>query len=549
MSLVAQNITGVFDTDTSTLSAISTKDGRGLTPIALASMSAAVSSILLCGDSFSRIGDVTEAPAGFTPTGLITGLGVEGVEIANCLRPNATVVPLLWNASAQTLKFGSGDPVKITRSGVMIIPDVVPQQGVMVTLRIPELPTTDASLTIATSTARPDVGRRMLSLSNWFSIFDGQRHAVINISGGGQTLAACVTNLQYAKTQYKYAAVVLALGINDIGQALVFANPLAEMQRRFMAAYVEAVSCGVPCVGVFVPSNNRTETTAYSELVSKFNTWLSTIGRTLRGLEVVNLWDSMTNSDPSAITGRANYVDPADDLHPLSPAVQVAGYRLWQATQRLGLRGVDPFDSYPRGGASANNPGGNLITNPWQFGTAGTVSGANASGVASDSFGLANGSTALSALVGSKVSRSDTDYVDAPWQRMTVTSVTDSAFCTLTSTLLSGGPPPVAGDLVQILAEIQVDGDILCCDVRTQMVGAFGGLNPYLRSMFPDVGAIAIPMPIAKYRGVIATKPFVWPSGAAPTAPFFNVYTRNGTTGAKVDIGRVVFRRLLDVTQ
>lgn len=502
-----------------------------------------VPNILWLGDSFSRAGDVTECPSGTAPiTGTITGLSVQGHEIGACTLPNGTVRTLTYNAAAQTLKFGTGTPVALTRSGYILVPDAVANTGVYVSVRIPDLPATNGSLTTTSSTNRPDTGRTMLSCTAWFDLFNSARNNVINLSGGGQTMRSALTTVQYARSVYSYCAVVLALGVNDVTQCLAYADPLAEMQSRWTALVDVVQSGGAPVFSLLLPANNQTESTAYLELVDKFNRWLSRLSRP--GLVVVDAWSCMASADPAATAGRSGYINP-DDLHPLAPAVQLAMYRLWLAVDRYGLPASDPFVAYPRGIASAANPGGNLITNAWQFGSSGTVS-APATGVCSNNMTLSVGGVALSSLAGSKVASDPTDGIDSPWMTQTISSSTDNSFSSLTLTL-PGTVAPQAGDLVELIAEVRVNGDLLCTDFRTQAAGSFGGVNPFLRSMIPDLTHLATstPMPISQYQGVLRSAPFIWPAGGVPGSTQITTYARNGTSGAVAAVRRVGFRRVV----
>ena len=502
-----------------------------------------LANVLWLGDSFSRAGDVTECPSGTAPiTGTIAGISVQGHEIGACTLPNGTVRALTFSAAEQTLQFGTGTPVKLTRSGYILVPDSVANTGVYVSVRLPDLPTTNGSLTTTSSTNRPDVGRTMLSCTAWFDLFNSQRNNVINLSGGGQTLRSALTIAQYARSTYSYCAVVIALGVNDVTQCLAYSDPLAEMQTRW-TALADAVQTGAtPLFSLLLPANNQTESTAYLELVDKYNRWLSRLSRP--GLVVVDAWSCMTSSDPSATAGRSGYINP-DDLHPLAPAVQLGMYRLWLAVDRYGLPGSDPFIAYPRGIASASNPGGNLLTNAWQFGSGGTVS-APATGVCSNNMTLAVGGVALSSLAGSKVASDATDGIDAPWMTQTMSSSTDNSFSSLSFTL-PGTVAPQAGELVEMIAEIRVNGDLLCMDMRTQMAGSFGGVNPFLRCMLPDLTHLATstPMPVQQYSGVIKSAPFVWPAGGVPGSTQITTYARNGTANAVADVRRIGFRRVV----
>lgn len=499
--------------------------------------------ILALGDSFFRAGDTTECPSATSAiTGTITGISVQGHEIGACTLTNGTVRTLTWTPRANTLQFGSGSPVKLARSGYILVPDATPGTGVYVSVRIPDLPTVTSTLTTTSSTARPDTGRSMLSCTGWFSVFDKQRHEVINLAGGGQTLKSAQSIARYSVATYGRIPAVVNLGVNDVNQALTFADPLAEMQVRWTALMDILQPNGELCFYILVPSNNQTESTAYLELVDKFNRWVASRAAVRQGLHVIDAWSCLTSADPSATAGRAGYINP-DDLHPLAPAVQLAMYKLQQATSKAGLTGVDPFVAYPRGAASAANPGGNLLANPWQFGNSGSVPGP-ATGVASNNMTLTVGGVALSSLAGSKEASDLTDFIDAPWLRQTMSSATDGGFSSLTFTL-PGVVAPQAGELVELIAEVRVNGDIMCPDMRTQCSGSFGGINPFLRCMVPDYTHLpGTPMPIQSYEGVIKSAPFVWPTGGVPGSTQITTYARNGTSAATVDVRRVGFRRL-----
>lgn len=526
-------------------------DGRGMAdsesgtgqPVALGSLD--VARFLFLGDSFFRAGDTTECPSPTSAiTGTITGISVQGHEIGACTLANGTVRTLTWNPSANTLQFGTGAPVRLTRSGYILVPDAVAGTGVYVSVRIPDLPAVTSTLTTTSSTARPDAGRSMLSCTAWFSLFDRQRHEIINLSGGGQTLKSAQIIARYSVSTYGRIPAVVNLGVNDINQALGFANPLDEMQARWTTLMDILQPSGETVFYLLVPSNNQTESTAYLELVDKFNRWVATQALVRPGLNVVDAWSCLTSADPAATAGRSGYINP-DDLHPLAPAVQLAMYKLQQATSKAGLTGVDPFIAYPRGAASATNPGGNLLTNPWQFGSSGTVS-APATGVASNNMTLSVGGVALSSLAGSKVASDPTDSIDAPWMTQTMSSNTDAAFSSLVFTLV-GGVAPQAGELVELIAEVRVNGDILCPDMRTQCAGSFGTVQPFLRSLIPDTTHLATstPMPIQSYEGVIKSAPFIWPAGGVPGSTQITTYARNGTSAAVVGVRRVGFRRLV----
>lgn len=501
------------------------------------------SRMLFLGDSFFRAGDTTECPS-FVPTitGTITGLSVQGHEIGACTLTNGTVRTLTWNPSANTLQFGTGAPVTLTRSGYILVPDAVAGTGVYVSVRIPDLPTTTSTLTTTSSTQRPDSGRSMLSCTAWFSLFDKQRHEVINLSGGGQTLKSAQSIARYSVATYGRIPTVVNLGVNDINQALTFADPFGEMKARWTTLMDILQPAGEKVFYLLVPSNNQTESAAYLELVDRFNRWVGSQASSRQGLVVVAAWRCLTSADPSATSGRAGYINP-DDLHPLAPAVQLAMYKLQQDTNVAGLSGFDPFITYPRGAASANNPGGNLIANPWQFGNS-VAATSPATGVTSNSTTLAIGGVALSSLAGSKVASSPTDFIDAQWLRQTLSATVDGSFSSLVFTL-PGVVAPAIGDLVELIAEIRVNGDILCVDMRTQCSGALG-TSPFLRCMVPDTTHLAssTPMPIQAYEGVIKSAPFVW-AGGNPGSTQITVYARNGTTNATVDVRIVGFRRLL----
>lgn len=503
-----------------------------------------VARMVFIGDSFFRAGDTTECPSATSAiTGTITGISVQGHEIGACTLPNGTVRTLTLNPSAGTLQFGTGAPVTLTRSGYILVPDAVAGTGLYVSVRIPDLPTVTSTLTTTSSTARPDTGRSMLSCTAWFSVFDKHRHEVINLAGGGQTLKSGQSVARNSVSTYGRIPSVVNLGVNDINQALAFANPLDEMQSRWTTLMDTLQPAGEPVFYLLVPSNNQTESTAYLELVDKFNRWVASQALTRPGLNVIDAWSSLTSADPSATTGRSGYINP-DDLHPIAPAVQLAMYKLQQATSKAGLTGLDPFIAYPRGAASATNPGGNLLANPWQFGSSGTVS-APATGAASNNMTLSVGGVALSSLAGSKVASDAVDFIDAPWLRQTMSSATDGGFSSLTFTL-PGVVAPQAGELVELIAEVRVNGDIMCADMRTQCSGSFGGVNPFLRCLIPDYTHLpGTAMPIQSYEGVIKSAPFVWPAGGVPGSTQITTYARNGTSSATVDVRRVGFRRLV----
>jgi hypothetical protein len=503
-----------------------------------------VARMVFIADSFGRAGDTTECPS-FIPTitGTITGLSVQGHEIGACALTTGTVRTLTWTPSANTLQFGTGAPVTLTRSGYILVPDAVAGTGVYVSVRIPDLPATTTTLTTTSSTQRPDAGRSMLSCTAWFSLFDKQRHEIINLSGGGQTLKSAQSIARHSVSTYGRIPAVVGLGVNDINQALNFSNPLEEMQIRWTTLMDILQPGGEPVFYLLVPSNNQTESTAYLELVDKFNSWVADQALVRPGLNVLDVWSCLTSADPAATAGRAGYINP-DDLHPLAPAVQLAMYKLQQATSKAGLTGLDPFIAYPRGPASATNPGGNLISNPWQFGNS-VAATAPATGVTSNSTTLAIGGVALSSLAGSKVASDSTDFIDASWMTQTMSSTTDGAFSSLVFTL-PGVVAPQAGELVELIAEVRVNGDILCPDMRTQCSGSFGGVSPFLRCLIPETGHLSsgTPMPIQSYEGVIKSAPFVWPGGA-PGSTQISTYARNGTSAAVVGVRRVGFRRLV----
>lgn len=504
----------------------------------------AASKFMFIGDSFFRAGDTTECPSATSAiTGTIPGISIQGHEIGACALTNGTVRTLTWNPNGNTLQFGTGSPVTLTRSGYILVPDAVVGTGVYVSVRIPDLPVVTSTLTTTSSTGRPDTGRSMLSCTAWFSLFDKQRHEIVNLSGGGQTLKSAQSIALYAVDTYGRIPSVVNLGVNDINQALTFTDPLTELKTRWTTLMNILQPNGEACFYILVPSNNQTESTAYLELVDKFNRWVATQALARPGLNILDAWSSLTSADPSATAGRSGYINP-DDLHPLAPAVQLAMYKLQQATSKAGLSGLDPFITYPRGAASTANPGGNLLTNPWQFGNSGSVPGP-ATGVASNNMTLTVGGVALSSLAGSKVASDAVDFIDAPWMRQTMSSTTDGGFSSLTFTL-PGVVAPQAGELVELIAEVRVNGDIMCADMRTQCSGSFGGVNPFLRCLIPDYTHLpGTPMPIQSYEGVIKSAPFIWPVGGVPGSTQITTYARNGTSSATVDIRRVGFRRLV----
>lgn len=494
--------------------------------------------VLVFGDSFSKVGDATEAPAGFTVSaGVFPGISVHGLEQEAALLPVNTIRNLSWNAANKTLRFGTGEPQQFDRSGIFVIPDVTPNTGVLVSVRVPDLPLVDTVFTVTNSVNRPDVGRTMASVTNWLDTFLSAEFTIVNFSGGGQTLLSAQSAMDWAYSTYSsFAASVVLLAVNDLAQAIGYADPLGEMKRRFEAAIGRAVAAGRPVFAAIAPLNYGTESVAYLELTDKYNAWVIARCRTLADVTVINPWESMINPQPGAATGRVGYVSAADDLHNTPASAQYAGWVIANAIRARGLRGTPVYWGNPRGVASAAHPGGNMIVNPHMYGTAGV----SPSGQCADSYTLTNGGVALTALASSKVARPGVAY---QWQNQTFSADTDASFFTLAPTKVVG-VSPVAGERVQLLTEVQVSGDVMGPDFRLQMVGALGGLSPYLRSMVPDP-SLTVAMPITAYTGVISSVPFVWPAGATVGNLMLNGYGRNGSNGASIAFGRTTFRRLV----
>lgn len=495
--------------------------------------------IVVAGDSFNSNGDNVDFPCVITKSGSINGVSI----IQQQYRAAASSVArtLTYDPTANTLQFGDGASVVLTRSGLLIIPTATPDTGVAVSVRIPELTNSVQTVTVTSQTTRPDPGRTMLSVVNWAAARTKQRYEFLNLSGGGQTLNSGASIVAYALATYNFGAIGIFLGINDIDQAIAIgttvAGALAEMQRRWEACFAPALATGKPVLTSYLSPYYGTQTATHLAVADAFNQWLSTRNRTAANLKVLNLWASMVNPDPSATTGRTGYVQASDNLHPLPPAAQYAGFALGDAVDTIGLpAAADPFIGFAQAPASATHPGGNIITNPWQFGSAGTAGGF---GAVSNSWVLTNGATALSAIAATKVAR--TDGVAGEWQRMTVSSAANLAFFSFAPTVVASMLPS-AGQMVQLMLEVVVNGDMLCPDIRVQM-GSSLGTSPFLRAMNVDnSGAVA--MPYQSYSIVLATASFPWPSDAVAYSNLLvNAFARDVTAGATVDIGRVGFRK------
>jgi lysophospholipase L1-like esterase len=349
----------------------------------------------------------------------------------------------------------------------------------------------------------------------WANVLLKQAFTVVNYAGvSGDTTAGMLARVSTDVLAYNPGWCFVLAGTNDIATGVSSATIIANLK----AIYTALNAAGIKTVMLTILPDQRYATDSGKRLIwSTVNLWMKEWAKLQNNLVLVDAAAAIIDPTAATIVPRANTT--SDGTHPLALGAYLIGKAITSSLSSI----VIPQATLP----VWNNDPLNLVTNGFQTGTAGTVTGGT--GVAADGWTLANNGTTC---VGSKDTRSD--GLGAV-QILTMTGSSSASHCDLTQQI-SGWS---AGDTIWAQAEI-LDGTIVGHSIALVIL-LHGGSDVYYRALFSEsnyagFGGQALPNMVIR-----TTYPVYIPTGVSTVS--VGVYTF-GTTGA-VKIGRIEVRRVV----
>jgi lysophospholipase L1-like esterase len=364
-----------------------------------------------------------------------------------------------------------------------------------------------------------------------------------NFGTSGYTSAQVLANMIPLAAACSAGTAVYFAGTNDRSNALpltdTISNTTASIAALLAVGKKVIVVAETPRISPFALTGDQ------ADYHVSFRLWLRDYYKDDARVAVVDVWPSWTTVDASAVQSVVS-TKTKDGLHPGADGARDIGRAIAAAHDRW-FSTLDFLPAWNAGYYSANNPRGNLLTNPMTGGSSGAkTAGTGGAGTATGS--VANSYSAdTSASVGLTMACAKVALNAWEAQQITFGGTPTSAtpFGQLRQTLGTPGNV-VAGDVLEAFAYVELDaGQTGLAGIALQTATVEGGTTRTARS--GDRMSATSFFPTAALAGIIRTPRIT--IGQNPTSVSIQMnalFVQNVAASAVLRTSRWLCRKVID---